>query len=147
MVALLTILCLILGLCVGYICGVLSERKQPDEDNEDNEDNCTQIQVNEILTDEILLDADTNREISDIMSSVNNSPKNKILNDLIKMINNAAQNGQKILRLEYEYDLNKKVHKYLTKSDVKNFFESNKYKVEFKYSTLGYSDIEYISWE
>lgn len=136
MVALLVIRCLILGLCVGYICGVLDERKHPDEDND------TQIQA-----DEMLLDADTNREISEITASSDNSPKNKILRRISKMINNAAQNGQKSLDLEYEYDVNEWVRKYLTVSDVKDFFESNKYKVVFKYRCLGYSDIERISWE
>lgn len=123
---------------IGYFCGIFSKHKHKQVGG----NNCIQIQ-----TDEILLDADTNREISDITSSADDSPKNKILSDIIKMINKAAQNGQKHLYLEYEYDLNDRIRKYLTISEVKNFFESNKYKVKFKYPTLGYSDIEWISWE
>lgn len=140
MVELLAILCLILGLSVGYICGVLSEHKQ----KQIGEDNSVQIQLQ---TDEILLDADTNREISEITSSADDSPKNKILRDITKMINDAAQDGQKNLYLEDEYDFNKRIRKYLTISDVKNFFESDKYEVKFMFPTLGYSDIDYISWE
>ena len=123
---------------IGYFCGISSKQKHKQVGG----NNCIQIQ-----TDEILLDADVNREISEITSSANNSPKNKILSDITKMINDAAQNGQKSLYLEYEYDINECVRKYLTISDVKDFFESNKYKVKFKYPSLGYSDIERISWE
>ena len=123
---------------IGYFCGISSKQKHKQVGG----NNCIQIQ-----TDEILLDADVNRKISEITSSANDSPKNKILRDITKMINDAAQDGQKNLYLEYEYDFNKRIRKYLTISDVKNFFESDKYKVKFKYPSLGYSDIERISWE
>ena len=123
---------------IGYFCGISSKHRHKQVGG----NNCIQIQTNEIL-----IDADTNREISEITSSADDSPKNKILSDITKMINNAAQNGQKHLYLEFEYDLNDRIRKYLTIRDVKNFFEYNKYKVKFKYPSLGYSDIEYISWE
>jgi hypothetical protein len=123
---------------IGYFCGISSKQKHKQVGG----NNCIQIQ-----TDEILLDADVNREISEITSSANDSPKNKILRDITKMINDAAQDGQKNLYLEDKYDFNKRIRKYLTISDVKNFFESDKYKVKFMFPTLGYSDIAYISWE
>ena len=63
--ALLFIFCLILGFVAGYLYrDTFGGHKQVDGDN------CIQIQ-----TEEILLDADCNKEISDITSSHDDSPK------------------------------------------------------------------------
>ena len=135
--ALLFIFCLVLGFAIGYLYrDIFGGRKQVGGDN------CIQIQ-----TEEILLDADSNKEISDITSSHDGSHKNKLLNKLTKMINDAAQNGQTHLNLFGEYDLNKKINKYLTKKEIKEYFGSRGYHVEFKYHCLNDSDIDRISWE
>ena len=135
--ALLFIFCLVLGFVAGYLCrSISSGRKQVGGDN------CIQIQ-----TEEILLDADCNKEISDITSSHDDSPKNRLLNDLTKMINKAAQNGQTHIDFSDKYDLNKKINKYLTKAEIKEYFGSRGYHVMFVYCCLDNSDISRISWE
>lgn len=135
--ALLFIFCLILGFVAGYLYrDTFGGHKQVGGDN------CIQIQ-----TEEILLDADCNKEISDITSSHDDSPKNRLLNQLTKMVNEAAQNGQTYLSLYSKYNLNKKINKYLTKRELKEYFGSRGYCVEFKYFCLDDSDIDRISWE
>ena len=135
--ALLFIFCLVLGFVAGYLYrDIFGGRKQVGGDN------CIQIQ-----TEEILLDADCNKEISDITSSHDGSHKNKLLNKLTKMVNDAAQDGQSHLNLYSEYDLNKKINKYFTKKELKEYFGSRGYRVEFKYHCLDDSDIDRISWE
>lgn len=139
MVVFLFILCLVLGFATGYLYrDTFGGRKQ----KQVGRDNCIQIQ-----TEEILLDADTNKEISDITSSHDTSPKNKLLNELTAMINEAAQNGQSYLNFDRKYQLNKEIETYLTKKEIKNYFGSRGYRVKFMYETLEYSDIERISWE
>lgn len=135
--ALLFILCLALGFVAGYLYrDIFGGHKQVGGDN------CIQIQ-----TEEILLDAGCNKEISNITSSHDGSHKNKLLNKLTKMVNEAAQNGQTHLNLYSEYDLNKKINKYLTKKELKEYFSSRGYHIEFKYHCLDDSDIDRISWE
>lgn len=135
--ALLFIFCLVLGFVAGYLYrGIFGGRKQVGEDN------CIQIQ-----TEEILLDADCNKEISDITSSHDGSHKNKLLNKLTKMINEAAQNGQTHIDFYSNYDLNEKIRKYLTKKELREYFNSRGYHITFKYFTLEDSDIDRISWE
>lgn len=135
--ALLFIFCLVLGFVAGYLYrDIFGGRKQVGGNN------CIQIQ-----TEEILLDADSNKEISDITSSHNGSNKNKLLNKLTKMVNDAAQDGQSHLNLSREYDLNKKINKYLTKKELKNYFSSRGYRIEFKYQCLDNSEIDRISWK
>ena len=139
--ALLFIFCLVLGFATGYLYrDTFGRRKQKQVGG----DNSVQIQIQ---TDEILLDADTNKEISDITSSNDTSPKNRLLNELTIMINEAAQNGQCFLNLDREYGLNKKIETYLTRNEIKEYFESRGYRVKFIFQTLDYSDIERISWE
>ena len=100
--ALLLILCLVLGFATGYLYrDTFGGRKQ----KQISGDNSVQIQIQ---TDEILLDADTNKEISDITASHDTSPKNILLNELTKMINEAAQNGQTHIDFSDDYSLNKK---------------------------------------
>jgi hypothetical protein len=83
MAVLLFILCLVLGFIAGYLYrDAFGGRKQVGGNN------CIQIQ-----TEEILLDADCNKEISDITSAHEDSHKNKLLIELTKMVNKAAQNG------------------------------------------------------
>lgn len=139
--ALLFIFCLVLGFAAGYLYrGTFGRRKQKQVGG----DNSVQIQIQ---TDEILLDADTNKEISNITSSNDTSPKNRLLNELAIIINEAAQNGQCFLNLNREYGLNKKIETYLTKKEIKEYFGSRGYRVKFMYELLEHSDIEKISWE
>lgn len=139
--ALLFIFCLVLGFVAGYLYrGIFGGRKLKQVGGDDS----VQIQIQ---TDEILLDANCNKEISDITSSHDGSHKNKLLNKLIKMVNDAAQNGQTHLNLYSEYDLNKKINAYLTKKELKEYFSSRGYRIEFKYRCLEDSDIDRISWE
>lgn len=133
--ALLFIFCLALGFGAGYAYrSVFGGRKKAGINSY-------------IQAGEILLDAGSNKEISGITSSYDGSQKNKLLNKLTKMVNDAAQNGQTHLNLYGEYDLNKKINKYLTKKELKNYFGSRGYHVEFKYHCLDDSDIRRISWE
>lgn len=135
--ALLFIFCLALGFVAGYFYrDTFGGHKQVGGDN------CIQIQ-----TQEILLDADCNKEISDITSSHDDSHKNKLLNKLTKMVNEAAQNGQTHIEFSDKYDFNKKIRKYLTKKELKEYFGSRGYYVTFKYCLLEDSDIDRISWE
>lgn len=107
MVVFLFILCLVLGFAAGYLYrDTFGGRKQKQVGG----DNSIQIQTNEIL-----LDAGTNKEISDITSSNDTSPKNKLLNELTAMVNEAAQNGQCYLNFDRKYELNKQIETYLTK--------------------------------
>lgn len=135
--ALLFIFCLVLGFVAGYLYrGIFGGRKQVGGDN------CIQIQ-----TEEILLDADCNKEISNLTSSLDDSQKNKLLNQLSKMINNAAQNGQTHLDLYGKYAFDEKINKYLTKKELEEYFGSRGYRIEFKYFSLEDSSIARISWE
>ncbi len=135
--ALLFIFCLVLGFVTGYLYrDIFGGHKQVGGDN------CIQIQ-----TEEILLDADCNKEISDITSSHDGSHKNKLLNKLTKMVNEAAQNGQTHIDLYGMYAFNDEIRKYLTKKELKEYFSSRGYHVEFRYRCLDDSDIDRISWE
>ena len=134
---LLFILCLVLGFAAGYLYrDTFGGRKQVGGDN------CIQIQ-----TEEILLDAECNKEISDITSSHDDSHKNRLLNDLTKRINESAQNGQTHIDLSDNYDLNKKINEYLTKKEIEEYFGSRGYQVTFVYCYLNNSDISRINWE
>lgn len=135
--ALLFIFCLALGFGAGYFYrDTFGGRKQVGGNN------CIQIQ-----TEEILLDADCNKEISDITSSHEDSHKNKLLAELTKMINKAAQNGQTHIEFSDKYALNERINKYLTKKELKEYFGSRGYHITFKYCLLDNSDIDRISWE
>ena len=125
-----------LGTVVGYAIGFYNHISK-----QTSEDNCIQIQ-----TEEILLDAKTNKEIADITSSADDSPKNKIFAELTKKINAAAQRGSTRLYLEDEYAFNKKIRKYLSIEEIRKYFKNSGYEVKFCFSRLGYSDIEYIDW-
>lgn len=135
--ALLFIFCLVLGFVAGYFYrDIFGGHKQVGGDN------CIQIQ-----TEEILLDANCNKEISDITSSHDDSHKNKLLNKLTKMVNEAAQNGQTHIDFFEMYALNEKINKYLTKKELREYFGSRGYHITFKYHCLDDSDIDRISWE
>lgn len=73
--------------------------------------------------------------------------KNKLLNKLTKMVNEAAQNGQTHIGFYSNYGLNEKIRKYLTKKELREYFNSCGYHITFKYFTLEDSDIDRISWE
>ena len=133
--ALLFIFCLALGFGAGYAYrSVFGGRKKAGLNN------CIQ-------TGEILLDADCNKKISGIALSLDGSNKSKLLNKLTKMVNDAAQDGRTHLDIFNEYKLNIKINKYFTKEELKNYFSSRGYRVEFAYYGLDNSDILKISWE
>ena len=129
---------LIIGVFVGYIIGVHGKyliRKQKGGNN------CVQIQ-----TDEVLIDADYNREIAKMASNNLDSKKAKLLAELTRRINRAASDERTRLYVRDDYDLNQQIRKYLTINEIKEYFNKGKYKVEFRFVSCGYSDIEYIDW-
>ena len=99
---------------------------------------------NAIQTQTILLDANTNREISSIVQNTDGSKAQETLNELSELINNAAQNGQTVLYIGDK--MNKKIKEYLTKTIIKNFLEPNGYTVDFWYSVLENPEIYSIKW-
>lgn len=123
------------GIPLGYRIGA-----QTKQQFQKAKDNSIQIQ-----TSEILLDAKSNKEISDIAVYCDTSPKKIALNELVKMINEAAQNGQSFINIEN--DINSKIEKYFTKKEIKDYFSSHGYKIQFMYDILDCSRIEKISWE
>ena len=131
--------CLVLGFAIGYLYrDIFGGRKQKQVGG----DNSIQIQTNEIL-----LDADYNKKISDKISSRDDSNKNKLLDNLSTKINKAALNGQTHIDLFTKYNLNKKINKYLTKEELREYFGSRGYHVTFKYIFLSDASISRISWE
>lgn len=137
--ALLFIFCLALGFATGYLYrDTFGGRKQKQVSG----DNSIQIQ-----TEEILLDADYNKKISNKISSRDDSNKNKLLDDLAKRINKAALNGQTHIDLFTKYKLNEKINKYFTKEELKEYFNSRGYHITFRYNLFDDSTINRISWE
>lgn len=96
----------------------------------------------------ILLDAKTNREISDIVQSIVQSSEDsnaqRILDELTDQVNKAAQDGRTILYVDN--NLNKNIRKYLTRTIISNYFKPNGYTVDFTFSALDYADITSIKW-
>lgn len=134
---LLFIFCLILSFVTGYLYGdTFGGHKQVGGDN------CVQIQ-----TEEILLNANHNKEISNKVSSNIDSHKNKLLNKLNKKINKAALNGQTHIDLFTKYNLNKKIDKYFTREELEEYFGSRGYHITFKYNLFDDASINRISWE
>lgn len=106
-------------------------------------DNAIQIQL-----DNILLDPEDNKAISEMVSNSYGSEKSKVLDDLTKLVNDAAMDGKTRLYLNgyehYAISINQRIREYLTQEDIRKYF--TKYRVKFMYPVLGYSDIEYIDW-
>lgn len=109
--------------------------------------NQSQIQIandNSIQTQTILLDADSNRDVAEIVRNSPGSKTAQTLEELTRVINSAAENGQTFVYIDY--DLNNKIRDNLTMEEVSNFLKSHKYKFTFMYDLLEYSDIEKIWW-
>lgn len=129
----------IVGAVIGFITGYFCSKTKK---------SYNQIQIGGTTqTQEILLDAKSNREISEIVNDSDYSNKSELINKINKMINTAAQSGEIRLRLEHEYDLNDKIRRYLTKEDIIENFINNGYIVKtFDWYDGSYS-IDSISWE
>ena len=86
--------------------------------------------------------------ISETVSNSYGSEKSKLLDELTKLVNDAAMDGKTRLYLNgmdsYHIKLAKRVREYLTKEDIRHYF--SKYRVEFRFHALDYSDIDYIDW-
>jgi hypothetical protein len=111
--------------------------------------NKSQIQIakdNAIQTQTILLDADSNRDIAEIVRDSPDSKTAQTLEELTRVINLAAENGQTFVYIVDDFDLNNKIRDNLTRKEVSNFLKNRKYKFTFMYDSLEYSDIEKIWW-
>lgn len=123
------------GMVIGKAVGNRSKKNQ------------SQIQIakdNAIQTQTILLDADSNRDIAEIVRNSSDSKTAQTLEELTRVINSAAENGQTFVYIDY--DLNNKISDNLTREEVSNFLKEHKYKFTFMYDLLEYSDIEKIWW-
>lgn len=101
---------------------------------------------NSVQVQEILIDASASREVAELCASDNSSEKNKIFNEITKRINQAALKGAKRLYLENDYSLNERIRKYLTKTEIIEYFKPYKYTVHFIF-LFENADIDFISWE
>lgn len=97
----------------------------------------------------IPIDADINRQISNIAYSGMDPKVVETLKELTKRINNYAQNGRKFINVSEEcnYEFNNKIRKYLTKKDITEWFKPYNYKIVFLYDLLDDPDIKTISWK
>lgn len=125
------------GVIIGKAVGKRSKKSQ------------SQIQLakdNAIQTQTILLDADSNRDIAEIVRNSSDSKTAQTLEELTRVINSAAENGQTFVYIVDDFDLNNKIRDNLTREEVSNFLKNHKYKFTFMYDSLEYSDIEKIWW-
>lgn len=102
--------------------------------------------VNSPNCDEVLIDAKTNREIAQAISSRDQSEKGRLLAQLTEMINKAAQQGKQRLYIE-DHNLNIRIKRCLSKKDIDSYFSAGGYRVEFVYKHIEESEINFISWE
>ena len=97
-----------------------------------------------LVGDNILLNANDNREIASLVCA---TEKQETLEQLVKIINNAAINGRTFLFLQDEFkELDKKIEKYFTKQELLDFFKDTNYVIDFRWDLLDYSNIRKISW-
>lgn len=100
-----------------------------------------------MVGDNILLDAKDNREIASLVFNTGLTEKQETLEELVKIINNAAMNGRTFLLLHDEFiDLDNKIGKYFTKQELLDFFKNTNYVIDFRWDLLDYSNIRKISW-
>lgn len=92
--------------------------------------------------EEILLDAETNRMISEMKYS--SSQKKRIFDRLDRAINCAAKQGDTSITISFEF--NQKIERVLTKKEITEHYEPLGYQVSFKYEYIMSSQIERISW-
>lgn len=128
-------LCLVGGFIIGFGTGI-SLKEREEEKAFANSPNC----------DEVLIDAKTNREIAQAISSRDQSEKGRLLAQLTEMINKAAQQGKQRLYIE-DHNLNIRIKRCLSKKDISSYFSAGGYRVEFVYKHIEDPEINFISWE
>lgn len=128
-------ICLIGGFIVGFGSGI-SIKDREEKENSASLPNCN----------EVFIDAKTNKEIAQVVSTCDQSEKGRILAQLTGMINKAAQQGKQRLYIE-DYSLNGRIRNCLSKKDIESYFSAGGYKVEFSYKYLDCAEIRFISWE
>ncbi len=132
------ILIAVISCIVGYSIGRLSYKLKYKNKNP---------QQTILVGDSILLDANDNREIASLVFNTGLTKKQETLEELVKIINNAAMNGRTFLLLHDEFiDLDEKIGKYFTKQELLDFFKNTNYVIDFRWDLLDYSNIRKISW-
>lgn len=128
-------LCLTGGFIIGFGSGI-SLKEREEKNASAHLPNC----------DEVLIDAKTNKEIAQAVSSSDQSEKGRILAQLTEMINKAAQQGKQRLYIE-DHSLNVRIRRCLSKKDINSYFSAGGYRVEFTYKHIEDPEINFISWE
>ena len=125
---------------IGYLVG--SNKKYKEKNN-------TYTEYYDDDLKSIPIDADTNRQISNIAYSGMDPKVVETLKELTKMINNYAQSGRKFINVweECDYAFHNKIRKYLTKKDIIEWFKPYNYKIVFMYDCLDDPDVKTISWK
>lgn len=130
----------VLSCIVGYSIGRFSYELKHKNENENS-------QKAILVGDNILLSASDNREIASLVCNTGLTEKQKTLEELVNIINNAAMSGRTFLLLHDEFqDLDKKIEKYFTKQELLDFFKDTNYAIDFRWDLLDYSNIRRISW-
>lgn len=128
----------VLSCIVGYSVGRLSCKPKYKNENP---------QQTILVGDNILLNANDNREIASLVCDTGSTEKQETLEELVKIINNAAISGRTFLLLQDEFkDLDKKIEKYFTKREILDFFKDTNYVIDFRWDLLDYSNIRKTSW-
>lgn len=128
----------IISCIVGYSVGRLSYKPKYKNENP---------QQTILVGDNILLNANDNREIASLVCDTGSTEKQETLEELVNIINNAAISGRTFIFLQEEFsDLDKKIEKYFTKREILDFFKDTNYKIDFRWDLLDYSNIRKISW-
>lgn len=124
---------------VGYLVG--SNKKYKEKNN-------TSIEYYDDDLKSTPIDADTNRQISNIAYSGMDPKVVETLKELTRIINNYAQNGRKFINVskECDYEFKRKIEKYLTKKDITEWFKPYNYKIVFMYDCLNDLSVKTISW-
>ena len=125
---------------IGYLIGSNKKYK---------EQNSNSIEYYDDDLKSIPIDADTNKQISNIAYTGMDPKVVETLKELTKMINNYAQNGRKFINVweECDYTFHDKIRKYLTKKDIIEWFKPYNYKITFMYSCLDDPTVKTISWK
>lgn len=128
----------VLSCIVGYSIGRLSCKLKYKNENP---------QQTILIGDNILLNAKDNREIASLVYNTGSTEKQETLEELVRIINNAAISGRTFIFLDEEFsDLDKKIEKYFTKREILDFFKDTNYVIDFRWDLLDYSNIRRISW-
>lgn len=129
-------LCFVGGFIIGFGTGISLKEREEEKASASSSD-----------CNDVFIDAKTNREIAQAVSSCDQSERGKILAQLTEMINIAAQQGKQRLYIGCDYSLNDRIKRYLSKKDIESYFSAGGYTVVFLYKHLECAEISYISWE